>query len=34
MKKFKFTVSKNQKKYDIVLQSESEVEAKERVHKE
>lgn len=34
MKKYKFTVSKNQKKYDIVLQADSEVIAKERVHKE
>lgn len=34
MKKFKFTVSKNQQRYDIILQSNSENEAKERVHKE
>ncbi len=34
MKKFKFAVSKNQQRYDIVLQANSELEAKERVHKE
>lgn len=34
MKKFKITVSKNQQRYDIVIQSENEILARERVHKE
>jgi hypothetical protein len=34
MKKFKISVSKDQKKYTLVLNAENQTEAKQRVHKE
>jgi hypothetical protein len=34
MKKFKVQVSKNQKKYNLVVQSESIKDARDRVHSE
>jgi hypothetical protein len=31
---FKFIVSKNQKRYDLILQSNTEIEARDKLHKE
>jgi len=31
---FKFSVSKNQKKYDLIIKANSEIEARDRLHKE
>jgi hypothetical protein len=31
---FKFIVSKNQKRYDLILQANSEIEARDKLHKE
>jgi len=34
MKKYKIAVSKNQKKFTLLLSSENEINARERVHQE
>jgi type II secretory pathway component PulF len=31
---FKFIVSKNQKRYDLILQANSEIEARDKLHNE